>query len=358
MSDKYFTLMLVPERSDKVRKLTLPTLYLRIVSIVGAIVVFAGIYIFFDYLHVISQVAENKRLRSENHILRMDVQAAKNRLDSLEQSVTRLKSFAQKLRVLGNLDSVQGSKLLSEPEPGTGGTGNVQDSEDSGTIEDPDKHGSVILPKDEEFARIVSNPNVHAQMERTRSASLLGGELSANFEAQGLLDQINQIAQGAAKLREITESEEQGYAFLSDLLQEKVERLLATPSVTPARGYISSEFGFRYNPFSGNRTFHAGIDIANHVGTKIYAPADGLVTFVGSLGGFGNVVRLDHGFGIVSKFGHNSKILIKNGTRVKRGDLLAEMGSSGRSTGPHLHYQIEIKGRPVNPRHFILEDTF
>src|SRR4051812_37410531 len=100
MSDKYFTLMVVPERSDRVRKITIPTLYLRLASIVGLIVVLSGVYIFFDYLHVLSQVAENKRLRGENHLLRMDVQATKNRLDSLDQSVTRLKSFAQKLRII------------------------------------------------------------------------------------------------------------------------------------------------------------------------------------------------------------------------------------------------------------------
>ena len=366
MADKYFTLMMVPERSDRVRKITLPTLYIRIFSVVGAIFVFTAVYIFFDYLHVISQVAENKRLRSENHILRMDVQAAKNRLDSLDQSVTRLKSFAQKLRIIGNLDSVQGAKLLSEPEPGSGDKGVTMDPEDSGSIEDPEKHGAVIPPKDEELARSFekaehnprSIPSMDVQMERTRSLSLLSGELSANFEAQNLLDQVEQIARGAAKLREITESEEQGYAYLSELLQEKVDRLLSTPSVPPTRGYISSEFGYRFNPFSGSRTFHAGIDIANRIGTKVYAPADGVVTYIGSMGGFGQVVRIDHGYGLVSKYGHNSKILIKSGIRVKRGDLIAEMGSSGRSTGPHLHYQVEMKGRPVNPRHFILEDVF
>jgi len=372
MSDKYFTLMLVPERSDRVRKITLPTLYLRIASVIGTLLLFGGIYIFFDYLHVLSQVADNKRLRSENHILRMDVQAAKNRLDSLDQSVTRLKSFAQKLRILGNLDSVQGSKLLSEPEPGSQMNSNPQESEDSGTIEDPDRSGALPQPKDEELSKSFekasekssektsknSEGNAHVEWERSRRLSLLGGELAANFEAQSLLDQINQISQASFKLQEITEVEEQSYAFLSELLQEKVERLLATPSIIPTRGFISSNFGFRYNPFSGSRTFHAGIDIANRVGTKIFAPADGLVTYTGSLGGFGNVVRIEHGFGIVTKYGHNSKITVKKGDRVKRGDLIAEMGSSGRSTGPHLHYQVEMKGRSVNPKHFILEDTF
>jgi murein DD-endopeptidase MepM/ murein hydrolase activator NlpD len=366
MADKYFTVMLVPEKSDRVRKITIPTLYMRVATLGALILVLAGVYIFFDYIHVLSQVAENKRLRGENHVLRMDVQAAKNRLDSLDQSVGRLKSFAQKLRIIGNLDSVQGNKLLTEPDPSASGSSTPgSDSEDSGTIEDPEKSGSIPPPKDEQLARKTddssrSMPSADSDsyMEHTRSMSLLEGEAAPRFESQTLLDQINQISQTAARLREAAELEENNYALLSELIQERVDRLLATPSIIPTRGYVSSEYGYRYNPFSGNRTFHAGMDIANRIGTKIYAPADGLVTFAGNMGGFGTVLRLQHGYGIVTKYGHTHRVLVKMGARVRRGDLIAEIGTSGRSTGPHLHYQVEVKGRTVNPRLFILEDTF
>ena len=126
----------------------------------------------------------------------------------------------------------------------------------------------------------------------------------------------------------------------------------------PAHGWITSYFGTRHNPFVGVKTFHGGIDIANRIGTPIYAPADGIVTATGTSGGFGLVVKIDHGYGLVTKYGHNSRIVVKTGNRVKRGEKIAEIGNSGRSTGPHCHYQVEVNRKPVNPLLFILEDTF
>ena len=363
MSDRFFTFMIVPERSDKIRKITLPTFYMRLASIGAVVLALVGMFVFFDYLHVLSQVAENKKLRAENNILRFDVQNAKNRLESLDQSVSRLKSFANKLRVIGNLDTPAGSKLLKGPDPGTEGGGAAPTpGEDSGTIEDPDRHGTMPQPKDELLAKQIpagtgAGSDIHSQLEYGRSLTVTG-ELGAGFDSQSLVDQVSKISQAAGRLREIAELEEQKFASLQELFQDRVDKLLSTPSIPPTRGYISSEFGYRYNPFSGSRTFHAGLDIANSAGTPVYAPADGLVTYTGVMGGFGQVVRLDHGYNIVTKYGHNSRILVKNGQRVKRGDKISQIGSSGRSTGPHLHYQVELRGRPVNPRIFILEDTF
>jgi murein DD-endopeptidase MepM/ murein hydrolase activator NlpD len=340
MSDKFFTLMVVPEKSDRIRKFTVPALYLKALAGVGAVLCFLGILLVFDYLHVLGQVSENKKLRLENHVLKTDIQTAKAKLESLDQSVTRLKSFANKLRVISNLDNPGSQRMLQQvpelpngqPQPG----GNPMESEDSGRIEDPDRH---------------------SRLEKFREATVLG-ELGQGFEADDLLGEVNRISEGAVKLKEVAEDEERTLADLQEQIQERLQRLLSTPSVMPAMGWISSEFGTRFNPFSGVRTFHAGIDIANRPGTSIHAPADGVVTNVGVQGGFGQVVRIDHGYGVVTKYGHNSRILAKPGQRVKRGDKVAEMGSSGRSTGPHLHYQVEVNGRPVNPRLFILEESF
>ncbi len=371
MSDRYFTLMVVPERSDRVRKITLPTLYLRLGGALGLIFFVLGLFVFFDYLHVLSQVAENKSLRAENFNLRNDVQNAKKNLESLDQSVARLKNFAQKLRVLGNLDSPQSGQLLQAPETGSKSGGSnptfMPDNEDSGTIEDPDSNGrsSQVIPN---FSP-VPNTNPHAaeeslsmqgagegEMSLTEYTQIvLNPEFSASYNTSDLLDQVNLISDASIQLRKISDIEEQNLADLQEHFQDRVDRLLATPSILPTRGYISSGFGHRFNPFSQARSFHAGLDIANNIGTPIYAPADGLVTFVGQLGGFGNVVRIDHGYNIVTKYGHNAKIVVKKGERVRRGDRIAEMGNSGRSTGPHLHYQVEVKGKPVNPKFFFFE---
>lgn len=379
MSDRFFTFMIVPEKSDRVRKFTLPTIYLKLAGFVGIAVTILGAIILFDYLHVLSQVAENKRLRAENHILKSDIQVAKGRLEALDQSVGRLKSFAHKLRVIGNLDSPQAGQLLQTPENFTPGGGPGGDEgEDSGTIEDPEnskntpsgrKKGAQLDASFENLAEASESPNpnkkndedsvpMQVRVQGIPSGPLVTGDIDIAFEEASLTEQIAYVSSGASKLREIAEYEEQRFADLHEHFQDRVDRLLSTPSILPTRGYISSDFGYRYNPFSATRSFHAGMDIANTPGTPIYAPADGLVTFVGPLGGFGQVVRIDHGYNMVTKYGHNSRISVKKGQRVKRGEKIAEMGSSGRSTGPHLHYQVEVKGKPVNPRFFFFESQF
>lgn len=355
--------MIVPERSNRIQKFTMPTWYLRAGVVIAALLTLIGIFVFFDYLHVMSQVAENKQLRVENRTLRSDIQSAKNQLESLDQSVARLKSFAHKLRIISNLDQPGNQKILQAPVPGAEGKvnraivpGGVRDlpesSEDSGMIQEPGTPQSEYVPPP-----APGDSNMDAQLETQRSLTVLG-ELGQKFYSESLLTQVAQIADASTKLNQITRGEEKNFADLQEHLQDRVIRLLSTPSIMPAQGWISSEFGYRYNPFSGSRTFHAGLDIANNIGTNIYAPADGFVTSAGIMGGFGQVVRISHGYNIVTKYGHNSRLLVKPGQKVTRGQLIAQMGSSGRSTGPHLHYQVEINGRPVNPRLFILEDTF
>lgn len=353
MSDRFFTLMIVPERSDKIRKFTLPAWYLRAGVVLAALLLLVGLFIFFDYLHVLSQVAENKSLRVENQRLQSEIQSAKTKLEALDQSVGRLKSFAHKLRVISNLDTPGSQKILQGPiptlpqsSPGRGGAS--PDGEDSGVIREPGEPQTEYVPE---------RDDMHARLEQQRTQTVLG-ELGQSFYTETLVDQVNQISLAAAKLNDMTRSEEKNFADLQEHLQDRAARIVSTPSIMPAPGYISSEFGYRSNPYSGMKTFHAGIDIANNYGVGIVAPADGLVTLTGTLGGFGLVVKIDHGYNVVTKYGHNSRILVKPGQRVRRGDRIAEMGSSGRSTGPHLHYQVEVAGRPVNPRLFILEDTF
>ncbi len=349
MSDRFFTLMIVPERSDKIRKFTLPAWYLRAGLVLTALMLLVGLFIFFDYLHVMSQVAENKSLRVENQRLQSEIQSAKTKLESLDQSVGRLKSFAHKLRVISNLDNPGSQKILQSPSgPVNSPKGSVDEGEDSGVIREPGEPQAEYIPDKED---------IHARLEQQRTQTVMG-ELGQSFYTESLIEQVSQINHATVQLNQMTREEEKNFADLQEHLQDRVARLLSTPSTMPAQGYISSEFGYRHNPFSGVRTFHAGIDLANNYGTLIYAPADGLVTLAGNLGGFGLVVRIDHGYNVVTKYGHNSKVLVKPGQRVRRGDRIAAMGSSGRSTGPHLHYQVEVTGRPVNPRLFILEDTF
>ncbi|HEX8383175.1 MAG TPA: M23 family metallopeptidase [Sphingomonas sp.] len=129
---------------------------------------------------------------------------------------------------------------------------------------------------------------------------------------------------------------------------------IAIPSVQPvARMDYTSNFGIRSDPFRGTAAMHAGVDIRGPLGTPIYATADGIVAESDRRGGYGNLVELDHGKGIATRYGHLSKLLVVAGARVKRGQLIGLMGSTGRSTGSHLHYEVRIDGRAVNPVPFL-----
>ncbi|MBD3258509.1 peptidoglycan DD-metalloendopeptidase family protein [candidate division GN15 bacterium] len=146
------------------------------------------------------------------------------------------------------------------------------------------------------------------------------------------------------------------YAEVEESLLELRERLSHTPSIWPSRGWFSSGFGYRSDPFTGTRHFHRGVDIANHQGTPVVATADGVVKEYGSYGRMGKMLVIDHGFGFITRFGHLANIKVKRGQKVERGQLIATMGSSGRTTGPHLHYEVWRNGKPLNPMNFILND--
>ena len=142
---------------------------------------------------------------------------------------------------------------------------------------------------------------------------------------------------------------------LLEKLEDQRSALEATPSIKPADGWISSQFGYRVSPFTNRRESHKGIDIANHIGTPILATAKGRITFTGNKGSMGKVMTIDHGHGLVTRFAHLDKILKKKGESVKRGDTIALMGNSGRSTGPHVHYEVRLNGQEVDPAKYILD---
>ena len=142
---------------------------------------------------------------------------------------------------------------------------------------------------------------------------------------------------------------------LIEQIRAKADLLASTPSIWPAHGWLTSGYGYRISPFTGLRDFHAGIDIAAEPGTAIVAPARGRVVFVGPMGALGNAVVLDHGHGIRTTFGHAGKLLVHPGESVERGERIASIGSTGRSTGPHVHYAVERDGRMTNPMDYIVE---
>lgn len=137
------------------------------------------------------------------------------------------------------------------------------------------------------------------------------------------------------------------------LHQDRATYWASMPSVWPSKGWVTSGFGPRHAPLRGGSSFHKGIDIAASPGTPIIAPGDGVVTYAGYKSGLGKVVMIDHGYGLVTLYGHNSVNYVKEGDHVKRGELIASIGATGLATGPHLHYQVEVDGVPVDPMKYI-----
>ncbi len=141
---------------------------------------------------------------------------------------------------------------------------------------------------------------------------------------------------------------------IKDVFDKNNVKLSSTPNGWPVRGYITDGFGFRRNPFGGSGSeMHAGLDIATNHGTAIESTADGIVIFAGVYAGYGNVVVIDHGYGVTTRYAHMSKIEVGVGQHVTRGKVIGAVGSTGRSTAPHCHYEVRLHDRPVNPLNYL-----
>ena len=156
-------------------------------------------------------------------------------------------------------------------------------------------------------------------------------------------------------LRDLLVGIEDRLALVRSGVERRQALALATPSIWPVTGWLSSPYGGRKDPFTGQEDFHPGLDISSPQGEPVLAPADADVSSAGPGGDYGNLVVLDHGYGIVTKFGHLSRFAVSPGQRVKRGDVIAYVGTSGRSTSPHLHYEIWMNGRLTNPMRLLAQ---
>jgi len=158
-------------------------------------------------------------------------------------------------------------------------------------------------------------------------------------------------------LRQLSEDvnlEEVRQQELLHSLRDNRELLASMPSIWPVQGFLTSRFGTRVSPFTGRRDFHKGLDISARAGTPIVAPAAGTVIFAGVDGAYGNALRIRHGAGITTLYGHMQRLAVKNGQSVSRGTIIGYVGNTGRSTGPHLHYEVLLNGVNVSPLRYIL----
>ena len=263
--------------------------------------------IFIDYFNLKitfnKQDVKNKIAKQSEEILnqRKQIQKFADEINSLKSNLVKLNTFEKKIRILANI------KTSTEQDSLFGVGGSIPEDLDS-ELPLTERHNSLLR-------------EMHEQTRELTLASV---------------------------------SQEKVFDSLYKDLKKQRNLLSSTPSIRPTEGWLSSGFGYRVSPFTGLREFHKGFDIAGRKGTEIIAPADGIVTFVGRNGSYGKMIKIDHGHGMITRYGHLQKALKKRGESVKRGDIIALMGNTGRSTGPHLHYEVMLNGLPVNPKKYIL----
>jgi len=204
--------------------------------------------------------------------------------------------------------------------------------------------------KANKFALMVGVEDLNAQQQMAAGGS--------SFDLKGLSPKASaSIIEGEINtLRERSGALQDSFRILDMAFQKQALLLSSTPSIFPVRGLMGNGYGWRRDPFTGMRDFHQGLDIVAPLGMKVIAPADGIVTRVGQSGGFGNCVFISHGYGIMTRYGHLSGYSVKVGQRIKRGEPLGLVGTTGRSTGPHLHYEVLVHQRNVDPVKYILEE--
>jgi len=180
---------------------------------------------------------------------------------------------------------------------------------------------------------------------------------SDNFESliPGVNSRISIIEMNIDELQRKIRLEKESYAAIYNTIKNNSQRLSSIPSIRPVNGgYLNSGLGYRNDPFTGEKRFHHGLDISATRGTPIFATANGKVISAGKLGNYGNTIKINHGYGYNTFYGHLHKILVKRGQDIKRGDLIGQVGNTGRSTASHLHYEVHYIGTPQDPEHYFL----
>lgn len=322
-----YTLILVTDELSPVRRMQVSRSGLRRVAgaaIAAGLVIAIGLV---DYVRLRIAAVDVVALRAETTRQQSELFALGGEVGGLASELERLREFERKVRVIANLPGAMREARVPEPAG---------------------KGGGEELPAVEAGEEPEAAP-------ASAGAGAAGADLGARQD--GGLDPAA-LARVQARARQLTSVVPARKLSLLDLLEGlegKSQCLAATPSIWPTDGYVTSAYGNRTSPFTGRQQFHAGLDIAADFGTTVVAPARGRVVFSGMNGPFGRMVEIDHGYGLRTHFAHLGKALVERGETVERGLPIGEVGSTGRSTGPHLHYGVEVNGRTVDPTDYIFE---
>jgi murein DD-endopeptidase MepM/ murein hydrolase activator NlpD len=326
------TFLVVSNRKGNTRKVTVPVSTLRAFAVSGVIALIILAAGLLDYMGLLGQSIENKKLRADNSLLKNQFQAVEGKVQTLEARLERVNSFVTKLKLITDIGPERSLQLAMGPVPKPG-----QQMDD---FNEPvsDREVASISRKEEVFTK---EPALAIEKDE------LAAEANRDFAM---------LSVRVDKLVTETNMREQGVLELWETLSERQSLMNATPSIRPVNGWFTSKFGYRLSPFSGLPMMHQGADIAASPGAPVYVPADGIVSYVGYDSGYGNLISIDHGYGVVTRYGHNSRVYVTVGQKVKRRDIIAAVGNTGRSTGPHLHYEVRVNGIPMDPTNYVLDE--
>jgi murein DD-endopeptidase MepM/ murein hydrolase activator NlpD len=336
-SDAY-TVVVFRGSTAKPLRFSFPRKLVSKLLIVGAIFVLADILVISHYVIRTGEVWELSAFRAEAMSAREQTGAFSSAVDDLKKRLTSMKEVNQRLRVMLGIEA-----------PKTGDMANGRGGVDVPLPDGNTLPASEKIPKSEAGAQHVSSVET--------SQSILTGHASLSVGSSGLTEQemIASIKDGIDWLSKEAAIQEQSLQELSLAAEQKSSRWSATPSIWPVKGWVTSGFGPRVSPFTEKPAWHDGLDIGAAANAPVQAPAQGRVTAVGFDPKLGNLVKVDHGFGIETLYGHLAKALVKEGQRVKRGEVVGLVGSTGLATGPHLHYMVKVHGQALDPVKYILE---
>ena len=296
MAKKYVSIIIVPHNKAKSRNISLSEKMIKIVVGIGLFVFLALTVFLIDYFTMNVTRQKYKTLWDETAQQKTAIAQYQQTVDKLQTTIDNYENYAKKLNVMAGLKSEE----VLEGEPGVG----------SGS----------------------------------------GQEIGETGPSQTLdLGNLNDISQKADRVAKNLDT-------LTTFFEDQVLQLASTPTVWPTKGYMSSPYGWRDDPFTGKRTFHHGIDIATSHGNSIYATADGTVIQARTDKIGGKTIKIKHMFGYVTIYCHLSKFLAKVGQKVKRGETIGLVGSTGKARGPHVHYEVQLNGKEKNPYYFLLEE--
>lgn len=290
MSAKRFTILVIPEGSHQVRRFGVRRSVLKGVLAATVILTFGLVALVADYVMTNLDRNEFERLQVENLEQREELHRLVVKLEDLRQEMVVLAQNDAKVRVMAKLSAPKGDSIV-----GIGG------------------------------------PEPQDDVKR----------------------EFNEIQQRIDEVRRQIDLRRESQEEIQGILNDQRSLLAAKPSGWPVKGWLTSNFGMRRDPFNGRRKMHEGLDIAARSGTAVVSTADGIVSSIRTESGYGKVVVVDHGYGYRTIYGHNSRIYVKVGQRVRRGDRIAAVGNTGRSTGSHVHYEVRLNGVPVNPKKYI-----